>query len=55
LKNSEGQVVMETGDTGELYLKRKLRISNFGEDTTLQDCEWINNGDSIEVNEDFIN
>ena len=41
LKNSEGQVVMETGDSGELYLKRKLRISNFGDEDTIEPYGWV--------------
>ena len=44
LRNSKGSVVMETGDTGELYLKRKLRISNFGEQDTIEPYGWVHNG-----------
>jgi hypothetical protein len=41
---------METGDTGELYLKRKLRISNFSEVDTIEPYGWVYEGDKIEVN-----
>jgi hypothetical protein len=41
---------METDDTGELYLKRKLRISNFGEEDTYEPCGWVYEGDKVEVN-----
>ena len=50
LKNSSDQVVMETDDTGELYLKRKLRISNFGEDNTIEPYGWVYDGEQIDVN-----
>jgi hypothetical protein len=41
---------METGDTGELYLKRKLRISNFGEEDTIQPYGWVHDGAKVFVN-----
>lgn len=53
LKNSSDQVVMETDDTGELYLKRKLRISNFREEDTYEPCGWVYEGEEIQVNLDF--
>lgn len=34
LKNDDDQIVMETNENGELYLKRKLRISNFSDIST---------------------
>ena len=55
LKNSSDQVVMETDDTGELYLKRKLRISNFGNEMTVQPYGWVVNDvdNPINVNEEI--
>ena len=56
LRNSDGQVVMETGDNGELYLKRKLRIANFGEEDTAEPYGWIYDDDSkrILIDEELI-
>jgi hypothetical protein len=31
LKNENNEIVMDTNDRGELYLKNKLRISNFND------------------------
>jgi hypothetical protein len=31
LKNEDNEIVMDTNDRGELYLKNKLRISNFND------------------------
>jgi hypothetical protein len=42
LKNDENQIVMETSDSGELYLKRKLRISNFKEGSTYDTLIYSN-------------
>jgi hypothetical protein len=46
---------METDDTGELYLKRKLRISNFGNEMTVQPYGWVVNDvdNPISVNEEI--
>jgi hypothetical protein len=34
LMNEDGEIVMDTNSRGELYLKRKLRISNFSNETS---------------------
>lgn len=47
LKNDDDQIVMETNENGELYLKRKLRISNFSDISTYD--SFIYSTDSITV------
>jgi hypothetical protein len=48
LKNDDNQVVMETNESGELYLKRKLRISNFSDIATYD--SFIYSTEPITVN-----
>lgn len=48
LVNEDGEIVMDTNLRGELYLKRKLRISSFLNETTFdQQLEYDANGNII--------
>ena len=42
LQNNNNEIVMETNESGELYLKRKLRISNFGDIQSYDTLEYVN-------------
>jgi hypothetical protein len=47
LKNENNEIVMDTNDRGELYLKNKLRISNFSDSSSYYGVEYIEVGDEI--------
>jgi hypothetical protein len=45
LKGNDNQIVMETNDSGELYLKEKLRISNFNDTAAYRGFEYVEDGE----------
>jgi hypothetical protein len=45
LQNENNEIVMDTNDRGELYLKNKLRISNFNDMETYSPYECIEEED----------
>ena len=50
LKNENNEIVMDTNDRGELYLKNKLRISNFSDTEIYYATQYVENGEPINVN-----
>lgn len=50
LVNADGEIVMDTNLRGELYLKRKLRISNFANETSYNPGLYYDENGNVQYN-----